>query len=349
MDYISILKDISIYPGISGHEQNLAKHIAKIFKKHCENVEIDEFSSVIGFKKGKPGTGKKVMVSAHIDEIGLMVKSIDDEGFIRVSNVGGVDSKVLLAQEVVVHGKKDVFGVIGATPPHLLKPADAKKAVKMEDLILDTGLSALELKRYVSVGDVITFKAEPFALGGNKLSSKSLDNRAGVVTLIGIMDKLGPMRHNYDTYFVASSQEEVGLRGANICAYNIKPDLAIVIDVCHGKIPGVSKEEASILGKGPVISVGPNLHKEFSRGLINMAKSDGIIHQIDVEPGNTGTEAWAIQVSRSGIPTLLVSIPLKYMHTVIETLDMADIKNAVKLIAEFITLLGRETEDFVCC
>ena len=126
MDYINILKDISTYPGVSGHEGRLAGYIVQMFEKYCSNVEIDKFYSVIGIKKGNFDVGKKVMVTAHLDEIGLMVKSIDEKGFVRISNIGGVDSKVLLVQEVVIHGRRDIFGVIGAKPPHLLKPEEVK-------------------------------------------------------------------------------------------------------------------------------------------------------------------------------------------------------------------------------
>lgn len=155
MDYINILKDLSTYPGVSGQEDKLSGYIAKLFEKYCDSVEIDEFYNVIGIKKGIGGSGgRRIMVTAHLDEIGLMVKSIDEKGFITVSNIGGVDSKVLLAQEVVIHGKKEIYGIIGAKPPHLLTPEEIKKAVKMEDLVIDTGLSAEEVRKYVSVGDM---------------------------------------------------------------------------------------------------------------------------------------------------------------------------------------------------
>lgn len=349
MDYISILKDLSTYPGVSGREEKLSGYIAKLFEKYCSKVEIDKFYNVIGIKKGSSGADKKIMVTAHLDEIGMLVKSIDEKGFIKMSNIGGIDSKVLLAQEVTIHGKKDIFGVVGAKPPHLLKPDEVKKAVKMEDLSIDTGLSAEEVKEIVSIGDVITFKVDPFVLQNNKLSSKSFDNRAGVAALIDIMENLTKINHEYDVFFVATTQEEVGLRGANIAAYNVKPDLAIVIDACHGEIPEAPKESVYPLGKGPAIAVGPNLHKRLTKMMMDLAKEENIPYQTDVEPGNTGTEAWAVQVSRSGIPTLLVSVPLKYMHTVIETLSVNDMKNTGRLVSRFISMIGKEVEDVWCC
>ncbi len=337
MDYIGVLKDLSSFTGVSGREEGISDYIAGFFRKHCNNVEIDKFYNVIGYKKGSGEAGKKIMIMAHHDEIGLMVKSIDENGFVKFTNIGGVDSKILLAQEVVLHGRKEIYGVVGAKPPHLLKPEEAKKAVKMDDLYIDTGFNKESISKFVSIGDIITLKTYPFELKGNKLSSKCLDNRAGVAVLLDIMEQLLKLKHHDDVVFVATSQEELGLSGAKIAAYNISPDLAIVVDACHGDIPDAPKDETYPLGKGPAIAIGPNLHRLNTKKIIDLAKEENIPHQIDVEPGNTGTEAWATQVSRNGIPTLLVSVPLKYMHTTIETININDIKNAGKLISRFVS------------
>jgi len=337
MDYISILKDLSTYVGVSGREKGISRYIEGLFKEYCDEVKIDSFYNVCGYKKGASHSGKKIMIMAHHDEIGMLVKSIDDKGFIKFTNIGGIDTKILLAQEVVIHGSKDVYGVIGAKPPHLLKPEEVKRAVKMEDLYIDTGLSKESVAQLVSIGDVITFKTYPFELKNSKLSSKCLDNRAGVAVLLDILERLSKLKHNDDVVFVATSQEELGLSGAKIASYNINPDLAIVIDACQGEIPDVSKDESYTLGKGPAIAIGPNLHRAHTKKIIELAKEENIPYQIDVEPGNTGTEAWATQVSRAGIPTLLISIPLKYMHTTVETVHINDIKNAGKLISRFVS------------
>jgi len=337
MDYIGVLKDLSTFTGVSGREKEISEYIANVFSKYCDKVEIDKFYNVSGLKKGSSADGKKIMITAHHDEIGMLVKSIDDKGFIKFTNIGGIDSKILLAQEVKVHGKNDIYGVIGAKPPHLLKPEEIKKAAKMDDLYIDTGLSKENVSKLVSIGDVITFKTYPFELKGNKLSSKCLDNRAGVGVLLDAMERLSKLNHNDDVIFVATSQEELGLNGAKIAAYNINPDLAIVVDACHGEIPYASKDETYALGKGPAIAIGPNLHRVYTKKIMDLAKEENIAYQVDVEPGNTGTEAWATQVSRSGIPTLLISIPLKYMHTTIETIHTNDVKNAGKLISRFVS------------
>lgn len=349
MDYAEVLRELSVFPGVSGHEKSLSEHVGKLFKRYLNDVEIDKFFNVIAYKKGNVKSGKRIMVTAHMDEIGLMVKSIDDKGFVKFTNIGGIDAKILPAQEVVIHGKRDIYGIIGAKPPHLLKPEEVGRAVKMEDMCIDTGLSTDEIRKNVSVGDVITFKVEPLSIKNNKFSSKCLDNRAGVAALLDIMENLTMLNHKSDVYFAATVQEEVGLRGAYIAAYNVYPDMAIVIDVCHGDIPDASKDEIFPLGKGPAIAIGPNLHRGLANRMIKLAKDENIPYQIDVEPGNTGTEAWAIQVSKAGIPTLLVSIPLRYMHTTIETLCMDDIKYTGRLISRFISIIEDGTEEIQCC
>ncbi len=287
------------------------------------------------------------MITAHYDEIGMLVKSIDEKGFIKFTNIGGLDPRVLLAQEVIIHGKEDVFGVIGAKPPHLLTQEESSKGIKIRDLSIDTGLSPSRVKELISIGDTITFRAFPFNLNGNKFSSKSLDNRSGIAVLVETMKELSARKFAHDVYFTATVQEEIGLAGAATATYNIKPDIAIVIDVCHGDMPNTSKEETYPLGKGPAIGLGPILDRNISRKLIDIAKERNIPYQIDVEPRDTGTEAWAVQVSRSGVPTGLISIPVRYMHTPVETVCLDDIRNAARLTAEFVSRY--ETEGRTCC
>lgn len=336
MDYKCILNELTAQIAVSGYEGIMTDYLSKKFGQYCESVEVDKFYNVIGIKKGAGKSRKKVMLTAHIDEIGLMVKSIDEKGFIKFTNIGGIDSRILLAQEVVIHGKKDIYGIIGAKPPHLLASGETKKAVKMQELTIDTGMDVEKVKEYVSIGDVITFKAKSLHLHKDKVSSKSIDNRAGVAALIGVMEEMSDIKHKDDLYFVSTTQEEVKLVGAKTVTYRINPDIAIVIDVCHGDMPNAPKDETYKLGKGPAIGLGPNLHRGYTREIIETAKGEGIPYQIDVEPGNTGTEAWAVQVSRSGIPTILLSIPVRYMHTPIETVHINDIKLTAKLATRFI-------------
>lgn len=333
---------------VSGFEESFSLVLKELFKEQCDEVKIDKFFNVIGIKRGFGENRRKVMISAHYDEIGLLIKSIDDNGFIKFTNIGGIDPKVLLAQEVIIHGRKTVEGVIGAKPPHLMKTEETKVSVKMDDLSIDTGLPYEKVKELVSIGDVITIKSSLAFLKGNKISSKANDNRAGLAAILMMMDELRRMNHEHDVYFVASTQEEVGLTGITTASYNEEPDIAIVIDACHGDMPDIAKEQIYNLGKGPAIGIGPNLHRNMTLALISLAKDENIPYQIDVEPGDTGTEAWATQVSRDGIPTALISIPVRYMHTPVETVSTIDITNTARLAARFVNRVEADWEKIIC-
>ncbi|NSW90450.1 MAG: M42 family metallopeptidase [Firmicutes bacterium] len=344
MDLKNVLKDMSLLDAVSGNEKNMSEFLCSFFKTYCDTVEVDKFSNVVGLKKGRKPE-KKIMVTSHYDEIGLLVKSIDEKGFIRFTAMGGVDPKILLAQEVIIYGKKKVYGVIGAKPPHLLDQEEAKKAPDIQKLYIDTGMNAEELKNYVSIGDYITFKPIFFELQSELISSKSFDNRSSLAAMLVAMEELSNIKHDSDIYFIATVQEEVHLTGATIASFNINPDIAVVLDVCSGETPDAPKERTSTCGKGPVIAKGPILNKELTYRLIETAKIENIPHQICVEPGSTGTEARATQVSRCGIPTVLISIPLKYMHTPIETISISDTRNCGKLVARFISAVEKQIRE----
>lgn len=341
MDTKSVLKDMVFMDAVSGNERNMAKFVDGLFNKYCDKVEIDRFNNVIGFKKGLQPE-KKIIVTSHYDEIGFIVKSIDEKGFIRFSSVGGIDTKILPSLEVIIHGKRKIFGVIGAKPPHLLDEEEAQKVPDMKKLYIDTGMRPEELKKHVSVGDFITFKPVFFELKSDQVSSKAFDNRSSLAAMISAMEELTNIMHKSDIYFVATVQEEVHLTGAIIASYNIEPDIAIVLDVCGGETPDAPKERVSACGKGPAIAKGPILNKELTSRLIETAKIENIPYQVCIEPGGTGTEARATQVSRCGIPTVLISIPLKYMHTPVETISLNDVRNCGKLVARFISAIEKQ-------
>ncbi|MCX8132138.1 MAG: M20/M25/M40 family metallo-hydrolase [Clostridia bacterium] len=348
MDYISILKRLSTYAAVSGYEKDMAEQMKELFGEYCDDVGIDKFYNVVAIKRGT-GNGKyRIMITAHLDEIGFLVKSIDENGFLRLANIGGIDSKILLAQEVTVHGRDKIPGFIGAKPPHLLKPEETKKAVKMDDLYVDVGMNAEYVKNIISIGDLITFKSEMNELQGGKLSGKTVDNRCGIAVLLGVMEELTKVLHEIDVYFVATVQEETHCTGAETVSFNLEPDIAVIIDACHGDMPDAPKDETYPLGKGPAIAIGPNLHRKFTKKLMEICKEENIPFQIDVEPDDTGTEAWITQVSRAGIPSLLVSIPVRYMHTTVETVDVQDIKNAARAVAAFVKRLEPGREGIQC-
>jgi endoglucanase len=341
------LRLLSKESGISGHEDPIAALVREEFQKLCDEVYADTLGNIYALKKGSR-KGARIMLAAHMDEIGLIVRKIDERGFLRFISIGGVDSKILLSQEVTVHGRRPIPGVIGSLPPHLLSEGDTDKAVKMEDMAVDVGLPAEMVHKVIQVGDVITLQRDYCELLNNVLAGKSLDNRAGVVVLKVCLEELSRLSHAHDVIAVATAQEEVGIRGALTSAYSLNPDLAIVTDVTHGCTPD-SKGQVNIeVGKGPALALGPNFHPAIFRHLSETASLQRIPIQLEPLPGSSGTDAWAIQVTQAGIPTGLVSVPLRYMHTTVGTLDLQDILNSGKLLAYAIASLPDDLEVLIC-
>lgn len=329
--------------GVSGFEYRISDEIIKMFKPYCDEISTDALGNIIAMKKGKTGN-KKIMLEAHSDEIGLLVSDIDENGFLSFINIGGVDSRILLSAEVIVHGKYDIKGVIGAKPPHLQETGEADKSIKIKDMSIDTGLSADEVRKNIIVGTPVTLSQSVGKLLNNNISLKTLDDRAGVAAVLEIF-KIADI--DADLYASISVQEEVGLRGAKVSAFSLMPDFAIAIDVCHAVTPDNSKE-AFDAGSGVVITVGPNIHPRISEKLKEVAKKYEIKTNIEVSGGDTGTDAFAIQVAGGGIPTGLLSIPLKYMHTSVETMNLDDFDALVSLIDKFLKESDEFSEDWLC-
>ena len=315
--------------GTSGYEYRTNREIARLLKPFCDSVEQDSLGSVIACKKCGKENAPRVMIEAHMDEIGLMVSGITDEGFVTFTDIGGVDQRILPSLEVTIHGKMDVGGVISAAR------AEDGKSYKRDDMAIDTGLDPDTVRALVTVGDSITLPQSVGELGKKQFSAKTMDDRASVAAIIGTMKKLRGEKLDCDVYAVAAVQEEVGCRGGRTTAFSVAPDIAIAVDVTHGITPDNDKG-AFAVGGGTVISVGPNIHPRLSKRLIGTAKDKGIKYQIEAEGGDTGTDAWEMQVAGAGCASALLSIPLKYMHTSVETLAVSDVKAVSDLLAEFI-------------
>lgn len=335
-----LLKELSNIRSVTGRENMAAGKIAELFGEYCDEVTIDPFYNVIGLKKGRSNNAGNVLVTAHYDEIGLIVTGIEDSGFLRFAAAGGVDPKAIGAMEVIVHGKRDLFGVIGAKPPHLIPPEDKDKEIRMDDMRIDIGYNGDKARELVSVGDMVSFVNPARELMNNRLAGKSLDNRSGVAALVEILRELRKLHHDDNVYVVATVQEELGLVGAICATYNIKADLGIVIDVCHGDMPDAPSDESFPLGKGVAVAVGPVLSMKHTKAIIKTAKEENISYQIDPEAGDTGTEAAAHAVAKEGIPVILLSIPAKYMHTSVEMVSVDDVVATGRLAARYIA--GRE-------
>lgn len=343
-----LIKKLSDMRAVSGFEYRINSEIKKMFEPFCNEVKIDNLGNVIAVKRCGKQNAQKVLIEAHCDEIGLMVKDIDENGFLTIVNVGGVDPRILPSAEVIVHGMRDIKGVIGAKPPHIQSGGEAKKNSQMKDMAVDTGLAADEVKKLVKIGDSITLNQSSGELLSGQFSGKSLDDRASIAALIKVMENLEKIKLNADVYAVASVQEEVGGYGAMTAAFGIEPDMAIAIDVCHGITPDNSYC-AFETGCGAVVTCGPNIHPAIFKRLMDTAKKYNVKTEIDADGGDTGTDAWVMQVVREGIPTGLLSIPLKYMHTSVETIAVSDVEAVASLLTFFIQNLEDNAEEWLCC
>ncbi|MBF8983098.1 M42 family metallopeptidase [Lutibacter sp. B2] len=335
--------------GVSGFESSISDTIKSFFKDLSDETQVDPLGNLIFLKKGNADQPIKIMFAAHMDEIGLMVKDIDEFGFISFTNIGGVDTRTLPAQEVYIHGKKDVYGIIGAKPPHLQDAEDRKKTPKIEDMRIDVGMSKEDVENRISIGDSITIKRNLIPLQTNYFSSKALDDRAGILAMLHCFEILNNLSHKSDVYGVCTVQEEVGTKGAMVSTFEISPDIGIAVDVGFGSTPGLSKDDTISLGKGPGITLGANIHPKIHKRLLEISKEHNIPYQIELSPGNSGTDAQSMQITQAGVATGVISIPLRYMHTSVETINMDDIKNTGKLMAYFISSLDHEDlEEFLC-
>lgn len=346
MDKRQIIRHLSSLHGVSGYEFRFSGEIAGMFSQYCDEVSTDSLGNVIGVKKSESSCGKSVMLEAHTDEIGLMITDIDERGFLYFTSVGGIDSRILPGKQVMIHGEKDILGIIGAKPPHITTAAERNKAIPMKELYIDTGYCADEIKNIVSVGDTVTFDDAYRELGSRFVSTKSQDDRTSVAVLLFVMEKLKNVKLPFDVYYCACVQEEVGRRGAGAAAYRINPDFAIAVDVCHATTPDASADTFKA-GSGTVISKGPNIHPMLVKKVIEVLDGNNIPYSIDIDGGDTGTDAWAIQVARCGIPTVLFSLPLRYMHTMVETVCMDDVNATANGIAAFLQSV-EDTEAIVC-
>lgn len=347
MELKELIKTLSDLRGISGFEYRINDKIEKIVKEYADEVYKDALGNVIAVLRCGKENAKSVMIEAHLDEIGLMVTGIDERGFITFTNVGGVDERILPSCEVIIHAKEDISGIIGAKPPHLQTADENKKSVKLSDMAIDIGMSKEEAEKLVSIGDSITLAQSSGSLLGDAFSGKCLDDRAGVAAVIKTLENLKKSVLDVDVYACIAVQEEVGLRGSKTSAFSINPDMAIAIDVCHAITPDNSKD-AFESGEGVIISVGPNIHPKLSKRILKTADDYNVKFDIDAEGGCTGTDAWSIQTVQCGVPTALLSIPLKYMHTNVETLRISDVKAASDLLTFFIQNLDDNTEDWLC-
>ncbi len=327
----------------SGYEAPIRDLLRQEWADLTDSMETDKLGSLIGIKRATQPVDppRRIMLAAHMDEIGLMVRAVQD-GFLFVHRISGVDNRIMPSQPVIVHGRRELPGLVASTPPHLLTAEQRQKYPSFDDLIVDVGLPAEEVAALVRIGDLITPDASLLELNGTRVAGKAMDDRACVAAVTACLYELQSLQHRWDVYAVATVQEETGLYGAQTAAYAVKPDLAIALDVTFASQPGVDADTASEIGGGPVISLGPNFHTKLVEQIKETARQGELKFQEDTIPGASGTDAWSIQVAREGIPTALLGIAIRNMHSPIETLDLKDITRTGHLMAQFIAGLDAD-------
>jgi endoglucanase len=339
VDIVPFLKRLSEADGVSGYEHEVRQIVEEEFGRLADQVRIDALGNVIALKRGTgPEPRPAILIATHMDEIGLIVSELE-EGFLHFQQVGGYDDRVLLGQEVRVHGRRTLSGVIGARPPHVLSQQERDQPVSYDKLRIDVGLSAQELPKQVRVGNLVTMKRDLIELKGGLVAGKALDDRVCVAAAAVCLEELGRANHLWDVYAVATVQEEVGVKGAITSTFHLEPDIGIAMDVTWAKQPGTPDEYTYELGKGPTIGIGPNFHPKLQQALVEVADKLEMSYHLEPAARPGGTDAYAIQVSRQGIPAELISIPLRNMHTPVETVSIKDVERAGRLLAEFIARL----------
>ena len=325
----------------SGFEERAFSRIEELLKPFVDEIKTDAMGNLIAVKKCGKDKAKKLMFNAHMDEIGMIVTGFE-KGFLRFSNLGGIDPRMLPAREIKVLTNPPVFGVIDTMPPHTLSAEEMDKAIDQNKLFIDIGMSDEEAKKRVPLGTSAVFAGGVDELCENIICGKALDDRACVSIVIKTMEALSEKELNVDIYCLISTQEEIGSRGAICGTYGINPDYAVVIDVTHAATPDSKKGETLDMRGGAAIGVGPNMNRGITNALIALAEEKNIPYQLEIMSGSSGTDGWVIQVCREGVSTAVVSLPLKYMHSPVETMDVSDAEAIVSLLTEFAYKLSEE-------
>lgn len=345
-DALNYLKTLVETHGSAGYEEEVQAVFRDRVKDVCDSVETDVLGSVIACRN--KGGKVKVLLDGHSDEIGFLVRYIDDRGFLYLAASGGWDEEVMVSQRVLVHTAKGAIpGVLGKKAIHLMDPEERKKKSEVHKLWVDIGArDGDHAKELVDIGDFVTMDAHFQELVGGRAVAKSFDNRTGIFcvseTLRRVSDKMQAA-----LYGVSAVQEEIGLRGAKAATYAVDPAVAVAIDVTHAfDIPDVDKRKGSdvVLGKGPVIVVGPNINRKVYKRLVEVAKENEIPYQVAASGIGTGTDANVIQLSREGVATGLIGLPLRYMHNPCEVMELDDLENAVRLLVAFVESITPEDD-----
>lgn len=346
MDIYEIVSLLTAEDGVSGAEDNAALAAVKLLEAYGE-AEYDSVTGNVFFRReGFDESLPTVLLDAHIDEIGFVVTDITRDGFVKVAQCGGVDRRVLLAQQVTILGTaggntEKLVGITASVPPHLEK--EHSKVPEVKDILIDTGFTTKDkAMEHIVRGDRVLIENKAVHLIGDKVTSKALDDRSGCAALIKAVEMLRDEELGCNIAVTLSSQEEVGERGAKTAAYNIHPDMAIEVDVSFAANKGESSEECPALGSGVMIGVAPSLSRKMSKDMQRVAEQCDIPYTLEVMSETTGTNADVIGLTRGGVPSVTLSVPERNMHTPVEEISLGDIENTARLIAEYLKRVYRE-------
>lgn len=345
MNYEKVLGELCGLSGPSGFESPVATVAAKLLEGVIDEVRIDKMGSVIGVRRCGKENAPKLLLDAHLDEIGFIITGHED-GYLRFAPLGGVDPRMLPDRELTIMTQPPVYGVVACLPPHIQSAEDMDKSLPIRELWIDVGLSQEEAEKRIPIGTPAIYRTGCTPLGDNLLCGKALDDRACFAILVDVMERLQAEKLDVDVYLLGSTQEETHSTGAITAAYGICPDMCVAVDVTHGDSPDAPKDLTFPLGGGPVIGIGPNCTRWMSDRMKRCAKQLGMDAGLEVMAGHTGTNGWDLQISREGVATSVLSLPLRYMHTPVETIHRDDLDKTAALLAQFIRGLGEEVPNY---
>lgn len=345
MNYKQVMERLCSVAAPSGFERNAAQTAVALLEGCVDEVCIDKMGSVLGIRRcGKPNA-PKLLLDAHIDEIGFIITGHED-GFLRFAPLGGVDPRMLPDRELTIMTDPPVLGVVACMPPHIQTREDMNRSLPISELYIDVGMTQEQAQKQIPVGTPAVYRTGCFALGEDLLCGKAMDDRSCFAILVDAAEQLRGEELDVDLYILGSVQEETHSTGAITAAYGIVPDMCIAVDVTHATSPDVSKDKAFALGGGPVVGVGPNCTAWMARRMQNCAQAMEMPVQTEVMAGHSGTNGWPLQISREGVATAVLSLPLRYMHTPVEVASQKDMAETARLIAAFVRGLGKEMPSY---
>ena len=339
-----LLWEVCKAPGSPGAEAAARDAVEQGFRRVCPQaaLETDALGNLTAFL-GDREASRQILFDAHLDQVALVVTGISKEGFLRIAPCGGVDRRILPGSPVDVYGRERVLGIVCCQPPHL-SDGKTEKVEPVEEMYIDLGMDEAAAKEAVALGDRVLLHVEPRELLGNRVTAAGLDNRAGVAVLLRCAQLLHGKPLACGVTFLFSGREEIGCEGAKTAAYQVQAGEAVVVDVSFARQPGVAAAKSGVLGGGMMIGVAPSLDRRITQRLLALAESQGVAYQHEVMGGRTGTNADVIGITREGVRTALVSIPLRYMHTTAEVIDLQDAEHTARLLAAYVQEKGGELD-----